>query len=56
MYTRAYGIRERVGDVPDVVLSCAALVEAAIGRIKIYYGAASTVTCLAYAKKANSKP
>jgi beta-1,4-mannooligosaccharide/beta-1,4-mannosyl-N-acetylglucosamine phosphorylase len=40
---------ERVGDVPNVVFPCAALCDAATGRIAIYYGAADTVTCLAYA-------
>ncbi|HVW87915.1 MAG TPA: glycoside hydrolase family 130 protein [Gaiellaceae bacterium] len=38
---------ERVGDVPNVVFPCAALVED--GRVAIYYGAADTVTCLAFA-------
>lgn len=37
---------ECVGDVPNVVFPCAALTEA--GRIAIYYGAADTVTCLAF--------
>ncbi|MFX0211161.1 MAG: glycosidase, partial [Candidatus Hodarchaeota archaeon] len=39
---------ECVGDVPNVVFPCAALTDAATGRIAIYYGAADTVTCLAY--------
>jgi beta-1,4-mannooligosaccharide/beta-1,4-mannosyl-N-acetylglucosamine phosphorylase len=40
---------ECVGDVPNVVFPCAALTDAPSGRIAIYYGAADTVTCLAYA-------
>ncbi|MFW9992422.1 MAG: glycoside hydrolase family 130 protein [Candidatus Odinarchaeota archaeon] len=39
---------ERVGDVPNVVFPCAALVDPPTGRIAIYYGAADTVTCVAY--------
>lgn len=39
---------ECVGDVPNVVFPCAALVDADTGRIAIYYGAADTVTCLAF--------
>ena len=41
-------IYEQVGDVPNVVFPCAALADAATGRIAIYYGAADTVTCLAF--------
>lgn len=41
---------EQVGDVPNVVFPCAALTDAASGRMAIYYGAADTVTCLAFAK------
>lgn len=41
---------ERVGDVPNVVFPCAALTDAATGRIAVYYGAADTVTCLAYTR------
>jgi beta-1,4-mannooligosaccharide/beta-1,4-mannosyl-N-acetylglucosamine phosphorylase len=41
-------IYECVGDVPNVVFPCAALMDASTGRIAIYYGAADTVTCLAY--------
>ena len=37
---------ERVGDVPNVVFPCAALVDG--DRVTIYYGAADTVVCLAY--------
>ena len=39
---------ECVGDTPNVVFPCAALTDAPTGRIAIYYGAADTVTCLAY--------
>jgi beta-1,4-mannooligosaccharide/beta-1,4-mannosyl-N-acetylglucosamine phosphorylase len=39
---------ECVGDVPNVVFPCAALYDAPTGRIAIYYGAADTVTCLAF--------
>ena len=41
---------ECVGDVPNVVFPCAALCDAPTGRIAIYYGAADTVTCLAFAQ------
>jgi beta-1,4-mannooligosaccharide/beta-1,4-mannosyl-N-acetylglucosamine phosphorylase len=40
---------ECVGDTPNVVFPCAALVDAPTGRMAIYYGAADTVTCLAFA-------
>jgi beta-1,4-mannooligosaccharide/beta-1,4-mannosyl-N-acetylglucosamine phosphorylase len=40
---------ECVGDVPNVVFPCAALCDAATGRLAIYYGAADTVTGLAFA-------
>ena len=39
---------ECIGDVPNVVFPCAALTDAATGRIALYYGAADTVTCLAF--------
>lgn len=39
---------EQVGDVPNVVFPCAALVDDSTDRITIYYGAADTVTCLAH--------
>jgi beta-1,4-mannooligosaccharide/beta-1,4-mannosyl-N-acetylglucosamine phosphorylase len=39
---------ECVGDVPNVVFPCAALLDAPTGRIAMYYGAADTVTGLAY--------
>lgn len=40
---------ERVGDVPNVVFPCAMLCDAGTGRLAIYYGAADTVTGLAFA-------
>ena len=40
---------ERVGDVPNVVFPCATLCDADTGRLAIYYGAADTVTALAFA-------
>lgn len=54
---------ECVGDTPNVVFPCAALFDAPTGRIAIYYGAADTVTCLAFTQvdelidfiKSNSK-
>jgi len=39
---------ECVGDVPNVAFPCAALADAPTGRIAIYYGAADTVTALAF--------
>jgi len=39
---------ECVGDVPNVFFPCAALTDADTGRIAIYYGAADTVTGLAF--------
>jgi beta-1,4-mannooligosaccharide/beta-1,4-mannosyl-N-acetylglucosamine phosphorylase len=39
---------EAVGHVPNVIFPCAALTDAATGRIAIYYGAADTVTCVAF--------
>ncbi len=39
---------ECVGDVPNVVFPCAALADAATGRIAVYYGCADTVTGLAF--------
>lgn len=41
-------IYECVGDVPNVAFPCAALVDAPTGRVAIYYGAADTVTGLAF--------
>jgi beta-1,4-mannooligosaccharide/beta-1,4-mannosyl-N-acetylglucosamine phosphorylase len=40
---------ECVGDTPNVVFPCAMLCDAPTGRLAIYYGAADTVTGLAYA-------
>ena len=40
---------ECAGDVPNVVFPCAALCDAETGRLAIYYGAADTVTGLAFA-------
>ena len=37
------------GHVPNVVFPCAALHDAPTGRLAIYYGAADTCTCVAYA-------
>ena len=42
-------IYECVGDVPNVVFPCAALCDADTGRVALYYGAADTVTGLAFA-------
>jgi beta-1,4-mannooligosaccharide/beta-1,4-mannosyl-N-acetylglucosamine phosphorylase len=39
---------ERVGDVPNVVFPCAALVDRDLDRLTIYYGGADTVVCLAH--------
>ncbi len=39
---------EQVGDTPNVAFPCAALADAATGRIAVYYGGADTVTCLAF--------
>jgi beta-1,4-mannooligosaccharide/beta-1,4-mannosyl-N-acetylglucosamine phosphorylase len=41
---------ERVGDVPNVVFPCAALVDADLDRLSVYYGAADTVVCLAHGR------
>ena len=40
---------EQVGDVPNVVFPCAALVDPPTDRLTIYYGAADTVVCMAHA-------
>jgi beta-1,4-mannooligosaccharide/beta-1,4-mannosyl-N-acetylglucosamine phosphorylase len=40
---------EQVGDVPNVVFPCAALVDEPADRVTIYYGGADTVVCLAHA-------
>jgi len=39
---------EQVGDVPNVVFPCAALVDRPTDRVTIYYGGADTVVCLAH--------
>ena len=39
---------ERSGDVPNVVFPCAALCDAASGRLAVYYGCADTVTGVAF--------
>ena len=39
---------ECMGDVPNVCFPCAALCDADTGRIAVYYGAADTVTALAF--------
>jgi beta-1,4-mannooligosaccharide/beta-1,4-mannosyl-N-acetylglucosamine phosphorylase len=39
---------EQVGDVPNVVFPCAALVDRTADRLTIYYGGADTVVCLAH--------
>jgi beta-1,4-mannooligosaccharide/beta-1,4-mannosyl-N-acetylglucosamine phosphorylase len=39
---------EQVGDVPNVVFPCAALVDHQADRISVYYGGADTVVCLAH--------
>ncbi len=39
---------ECVGDVPNVVFPCAALSDAATGRITVYYGCTDTVTGMAF--------
>jgi len=41
---------ECVGDVPNVVFPCATLYDGVSGRLAIYYGAADTSVCLAFAK------
>ena len=39
---------EQVGDVQNVVFPCAALVDAELDRLTVYYGAADTVVCMAH--------
>ncbi len=41
---------ECVGDVPNVAFPCAALTDAASGRIAVYYGGADTVTAVAFGR------
>ena len=40
---------EQVGDVPNVVFPCAAIVDEPADRVTIYYGGADTVVCMAHA-------
>lgn len=40
---------EQVGDTPNVVFPCAALLDEPTGRMAVYYGGADTVVCLAHA-------
>jgi beta-1,4-mannooligosaccharide/beta-1,4-mannosyl-N-acetylglucosamine phosphorylase len=40
---------EQIGDVPNVVFPCAALVDERADRLTIYYGGADTVVCMAHA-------
>jgi len=39
---------EQVGDVPNVVFPCAALVDEPADRLTVYYGGADTVVCMAH--------
>jgi predicted GH43/DUF377 family glycosyl hydrolase len=41
---------ERTGDVPNVVFTCGAILEAGTGEVKIYYGASDTCICVATAR------
>lgn len=41
---------ERVGDIPNVVFSCGAILEEATQEVKMYYGAADTCICVGTAK------
>ncbi len=41
---------EQVGDVPNVVFPCSALVDHDLDRVTIYYGAADTVVCMAHGR------
>jgi len=41
---------ETHGHVANIVFPCAALVDGATGRIALYYGAADTFTCIAFAQ------
>jgi beta-1,4-mannooligosaccharide/beta-1,4-mannosyl-N-acetylglucosamine phosphorylase len=43
-----HALYEQVGDVPNVVFPCAALVEHHTNRVSVYYGGADTVVCLAH--------
>ena len=44
---------EQVGDVPNVVFPCAALLDGPTGRLTLYYGGADTVVCLAHGYQSN---
>ena len=46
---------ERSGDVPNVVFPCAMLCDARTGRLAIYYGAADTVTALAFSIRGRAR-
>ena len=39
---------EMVGDVPNVVFPCAALIDAETDKLVVYYGAADTVVAIAF--------
>lgn len=41
---------ERVGDVPNVVFPCGAVVDSATDELRLYYGAADTSVCVATAR------
>ena len=41
---------ERVGDIPNVVFSCGAILEEKTQEVKMYYGAADTCICVGTAK------
>jgi beta-1,4-mannooligosaccharide/beta-1,4-mannosyl-N-acetylglucosamine phosphorylase len=43
-----HALYEQVGDVPNVVFPCAALVEHGADRVSVYYCGADTVVCLAH--------
>jgi beta-1,4-mannooligosaccharide/beta-1,4-mannosyl-N-acetylglucosamine phosphorylase len=43
-----HAVYEQVGDVPNVVFPCAALVDEEADRVTVYYGGADTVVCLAH--------
>jgi beta-1,4-mannooligosaccharide/beta-1,4-mannosyl-N-acetylglucosamine phosphorylase len=41
---------ERIGDVPNVVFPCAAVVDEPTDRVTLYYGGADTYVCVAFAQ------
>ncbi len=45
-----HAVYEQVGDVPNVVFPCAALVDEEADRVTVYYGGADTVVCLAHGR------